>query len=57
MAVAEKPGLTPELKALIDKVIVPALVREYLAEKRLEPEPSPVAESQPVSTASAEVSR
>ncbi len=40
--------LTPELKAWIDRVIVPALVDQYLAErasgKELEPELAGVAE-------------
>lgn len=53
----DKLGLSPELKALIDRVIVPALVREYVAEKSLEPEPPSVAESDPISIASAEVRR
>lgn len=45
MTAPDKSALTPELKAWIDRVIVPALVREWLAENNpLAPEPEPVAE-------------
>ena len=40
-----KSRLTPELKAWLDSVIVPALVREYIA--RLKAEKSLASESEP----------
>lgn len=39
-------SLTPELKGWLDRVIVPALVRQYLA--RLEPEKSLATDAEPV---------
>ena len=46
-AVSTKPGLTPELKAWLDRVVVPALVREFLVEKSLAPGSGGVAECAP----------
>ena len=43
---AQKSALSPELKSWIDGVIVPALVREYLAEQR--PENGACSQSDPV---------
>jgi hypothetical protein len=54
-------GLSPELKSWIDSVIVPALVREYLArlecEKSLAPSAEPAVDSPPAHTAIVEEER
>ncbi len=39
-------GMSPELKGWLDNVVVPALVREYLAEQR--PENGACSQSDPV---------
>lgn len=56
-----KPNLTPGLKGLIDNVLVPALVRQYLAEMPLKKELAqglePVAAFAAKSTARAEEGR
>ncbi len=50
--------LTPDLRSWIDNCVVPALVREFLAERRpeemLASEGEPVVESAPTRTAIAE---
>ena len=54
-------GIDPTVKAWIDRVVVPTLVREFLAEREKEnplaPEARTVAECPPSSTATAEVGR
>ncbi len=58
---AQKSALSPDLKSWIDGVIVPALVREYLAGRERDesacPEGKPVAEFAATRTAIAEEGR
>ena len=51
----KQPALPTELRDWLDRVIVPALVREYLAENPVASEAAPVAKCAAKSTASASV--
>ncbi len=54
----KKAEVSPELRAWLDRVIVPALVREFLAEHKDLASGAPlVAESVPTRTATAEEGR
>jgi hypothetical protein len=48
---AKASPLTPELREFIDRAIVPALVKKYLAEIELAKTPAAVALSEPTGTA------